>query len=150
MASESFWVFCFCFVLFCFVSTVESLWAASQAIGHPETEEKQKPNHRIAASFPSFAEFKAHFQLSVLSESLLGGFVLAKKSIYAFKKRKKRKRKGLWRSNRCPLGLLPKCHQFHHSNKIPLEGGSPTFPKTRRWRLFQKVTREKSKLKLEL
>lgn len=123
--------------------TVESLWVASQATGSPETETK-------TASFPSFAEFKAHFQLSVLSESLLVGFVLAKKPVYTFKKRKKRKNKGLWKSNRCPLGLLPKCRQFHHSNKILPEGGSPTFPKTRRQGLFQKVTGEKSKLKLEV
>ena len=95
--------------------------------------------------------FKAHFQLSVLSESLVVGFVSGKKPgrVYAFKKVKK---KSSVERQQVSLGTSANVPSVasQQQNSMASLGGSPRFPKTGRWRLFQKVAGENSKLKLEL
>lgn len=80
------------------------------------------------------------------------GFVSAKKPAYAFSKMKKEKDKErvcggatgvFWDFFQGAIGFIT-------ATKYHRRVGVPRFPNTRRQRLSQKVTGEKSKLKLEL
>lgn len=115
----------------------------------PQRGEKQKPNHRTAASRYFFHSLKPHFQSSVLSESLVVGFVSGKMQDRVCAK--ERKTMSLERQQ-VSLGASAKVPSVasQPQNTVVCLGGSPTFPETRRQRLFQRVTEEKSKLKLEL
>lgn len=107
MACKSFWV--------CFFA-VRSHWAASQANGNPQWGEQQKSQLQNN-NFLLLHSLKSTFDyLHSLNHWWWSLSQLRSQSMMCTKGEKN---KGLWRSNRCPLGLLPRYRQLYHRSKIP-------------------------------